>query len=63
MSDLKKFRAEMRHAVADYMASEGCGCCEDYDGHKEHKARLAKMLNIPKYGDGSGYDFGRYEND
>lgn len=50
----------IRRAIADYMVSEGCSCCRDDDGHTKNKARLAKMLNVPKYDDGSGYDFLRF---
>ena len=52
-------RAAMRTAVADYMSSEGCSCCEGLL-HDEHKARLAKLLRVVPYADGSGYDFPRY---
>jgi hypothetical protein len=52
--------AAIRTALADYMRSEGCSCCEDTDTHKEAGARLAKLLRVPRYKDGSGYDFDRY---
>ena len=54
------FRRILRRAVADYMRSEGCSCCQDIDGHNKHKEALAKLLHVKKYSDGSGYDFGRY---
>ncbi len=56
----KQLRAKLRRAVADYIGSEGCSFCECPD-HKEHGARLAELLNIKKYNDGSGYDFSKYE--
>ncbi len=49
--------AEIRTAIADYMRSEGCSCCRDFDGHQENKKRLAELLNVPPYDDNSGYDF------
>jgi chemotaxis regulatin CheY-phosphate phosphatase CheZ len=52
---------EIRAAVADYMKSEGCDCCSNTEEHKKAKKRLAKLLNVPKYEDGSGYDFGKFE--
>lgn len=52
---------DLRRAVADYMGSEGCSCCRDYFAHREHEAVLAKLLRVPKYADGSGFDFGRYQ--
>lgn len=50
----------IRSAVADYMHSEGCGCCQDRESHKLHEERLANLLNVPKYSDGSGYDFSKF---
>jgi methionine aminopeptidase len=59
----EKFRlAEIRSAVADYMHSEGCTCCRDYDEHQRHEAMLGKLLRVPKYKDGSGYDFKRFRS-
>jgi len=60
-NSLKAFRAEMRRIVARYVRSEGCSCCEGMD-HTEHREVLAKALNVPKYSDGSGYDFGKYHD-
>ena len=51
---------DVRQAVAEYMQSEGCSCCRNYEKHVENAARLAKLLRVPKYKDGSGYDFSRY---
>ena len=52
--------AAIRRALADYMQSEGCECCRDYDAHEKHKATLGKLLRVQKYADGSGYDFSKY---
>ena len=49
----------IRKAVADYMQSEGCSCCEG-DNHKDDKKVLAKILKVPKYKDGSGYNFNKF---
>jgi len=54
------FAKQMRTAIADYMASEGCSCCRDDEGHRKHAEKLAKLLRVPKYKDGSGYDFSKY---
>lgn len=51
---------KLRRAVADYISSEGCGCCSNAEKHEKHKARLARILGVPQYQDGSGYDFGRF---
>jgi hypothetical protein len=53
---------DIRHAVADYIASEGCGCCSDREGHKIAEARLAIMLGVEKYADGSGFNFNQYKS-
>lgn len=58
-----KERKELRRAVADYMYSEGCGCCRNHDVHKKHEATLGKLLNVPQYSDKSGYDFYKFRTD
>lgn len=55
-------RNALRQAVADYMRSEGCSCCRNIAAHAENERRLAKLLRVPKYDDGSGYDFGRFQS-
>lgn len=60
--DAKKLQAELRTAIANYMSSEGCGCCSDHDKHDEHEKVIAKLLNVEKYEDRSGYDFSSYES-
>ena len=60
--DARKLRAELRTAIANYMSSEGCSCCRDDDKHDEHEEVIAKLLNVKKYEDGSGYYFSRYES-
>ena len=55
----KKLRADLRRAIADYMWSEGCSCCES-DNHDEHAEVIAKLLNVPKHKDGDGYEFWKY---
>lgn len=53
----------IRRALADYMRSEGCGCCRNEDAHKENTATLASLLNVPMYDDLSGYDFNQFSTD
>lgn len=53
---LKKRIKEIRIIIARYVGGEGCSCCES-DGHKDVKKELGRILRIPKYSDGSGYDF------
>lgn len=60
--EFNDFRKKVRQAVADYMVSEGCSCCRNYDAHKENTARLGKLLGVKKYSDGSGYDFSKFQS-
>lgn len=57
---IAQFKA-VRQAVADYMGSEGCDCCSNIEKHREHKAKLASLLNVPKWKDGSGYCFKKFQ--
>lgn len=50
----------IRQAIADYMASEGCSCCQNVVAHTEHKKRIAKLLRVPMYKDKSGYNFSKF---
>lgn len=54
--------ADIRQAVADYIATEGCSCCRDTDGHDKAMERLGKLIKMKKYDDGSGFDYGRYRS-
>ncbi len=55
--DLAKFKKELRNALADYIASAGCGCCADREELLKVEDRLGRLLNVHKYTDGSGYNF------
>lgn len=46
----------VRTAIANYMKSEGCSCCCNTENHRENKAQLAKLLNVPMYKDESGLE-------
>ena len=56
MTTKRKTLEQIRTAFADYVRSEGCSCCRDGDAHEEAMYRMAKLLDIPPYSDGSGYD-------
>ena len=60
-TDVTKLKKHLRELVANYMQSEGCSCCQNVEKHNENKEKLAKILNVPKYEDGSGYDFEKYK--
>ena len=53
-------KKDIRETIANYMQSEGCDCCRDSEKHNESKKRLAKLLSVPQYSDGSGYDFNKF---
>jgi len=57
---MEKSLIEIRKLLADYMFSEGCGCCQDDEAHAEAKEKLAKILEVPMYEDKSGYDFYKF---
>lgn len=48
----------IRNAVADYMYSEGCSCCQNREAHKINRERLARLLKVPKKDD--WYNFSPY---
>ena len=52
-------RLTLRRAIADYMQSEGCSCCRG-QSHEADKSRVAELLNVPRYSDGSGWNFNRF---
>jgi hypothetical protein len=59
--DMTSKRTErIRAAVANYIRSEGCSCCQDIDAHTKAAEVLAKLLEVDPYDDGSGYDFYKY---
>lgn len=51
------FIQKIKIAFSDYIRSEGCSCCRNIDAHKDAEVRLGKLLDYPKYEDGSGYNF------
>jgi len=61
--ELADFKKQVRQAIADYMRSEGCSCCQDTETHKAHEEQIAKLLNVSKYDDESGYNFSKYRSE
>lgn len=56
MSDTNPLK-EIRRAVADALATAGCGCCRNYEEYDEAVDRLGVLLDIPRFEDDSGVDF------
>ena len=52
----------LRRLIANYMRSEGCGCCSSEEQHEIDEKELAKVLKVPMYSDKSGYNFGKFED-
>jgi hypothetical protein len=53
-------KKELRRMVADLLAASGCGCCSDREGWERAQAELAKVLRVPKWLDGSGFNFSKF---
>ena len=53
---------KIRRAFADYVASEGCSCCQNTEKHEAAARRLGRLLRVPEYEDGSGHDFGQFRS-
>lgn len=47
----------VRDLVATLWCASGCSCCRDDDAWEKASHELAELLGIPKYDDGSGYDW------
>lgn len=60
MTDRMVSVKEIRKYIANYMATEGCSCCQDVDGHAAAKADIARLLSVPMYKDKSGYNFHKF---
>ena len=56
-------KEEIRIALANYMKSEGCDCCRDHALHEKYEGILGRLLDVPEYEDGSGYDFSKSSTD
>lgn len=54
---LEQFKEQVRQVFADYYASEGCSCCRNEEEHDKAKKKLAELLDVPMYEDGSGPNF------
>lgn len=53
MSARRKYPTDLqqvRTAVADYIGSEGCSCCQDRDAHKERQAAVKSNPQCPDCG-------------
>lgn len=47
----------LKLAFRDYVRTEGCDCCRDYEGHKEASDIVGKLLEFNKYPDSDDYNF------
>lgn len=60
---MEELKQQLREAIANYMSSEGCSCCQDKEKHDEAAEQLAKLLDVEPYDDGSGYNFYQYKSE
>lgn len=60
---LRRFRDQIRQAVANYMQSECCTCCQNVGAGEDNKTTLALLLNVPMYEDRSGWDFSKFKSE
>jgi len=63
MRSTEQLKYEIRKALADYISSEGCSCCQDKSKHEKAAGVLAILLDVEPYLDGSGFDFYKYKTD
>ncbi len=56
-------KEKIRIALGNYIKSEGCSCCQNVALHEKAQEELAKLLDVPKYKDDSGYDFYKFATD
>lgn len=61
--ELTRKASEVREQVAKLYCASGCSCCRDDEGWNAATAALGEALVIPKYEDGSGYDFYRVRDE
>ena len=50
---------DIRAAVADYMYSEGCSCCQS-ESHEDNAKKLAELLGVENYIDEDVPNFYKY---
>lgn len=60
INDKSSFISEVRASFADYVKSEGCSCCRNTIKHDEAMEKLAALLEIEPYKDGSGFNVYKY---
>ena len=47
----------LRDLVATLWCAGGCACCRDDDAWEKASNELAELFGVPRYEDGSGYDW------
>lgn len=49
---------DIKEQFSKYVKSEGCGCCENSEEHKEAANALGELLDFDKFPEGPGYETG-----
>ena len=57
---VEEFKKEVRELIANYMRSEGCTCCQDFEEHAKNKKLLGELLDCGKYDGEDDYNFHQY---
>lgn len=58
-NEMTDYHKELRKALANYFASEGCSCCRG-NTHNEDRIKLAKLTGMSLYEYKSGVDYFKY---
>ena len=51
-------RQKIRLALCKLLENRGCGCCGDHEKCDAAIDELGKLLDLPRYSDDSGVDYG-----
>jgi hypothetical protein len=54
---MEKKLDKIREQVARLYCASGCSCCQDTEKWNAASERLAKLLDVPPYKDGSGHEW------
>lgn len=54
---MTKNMEKIRLLVAQMFCASGCSCCRDDAEWYRTSGELAKLLDVPAFDDGSGFDF------
>lgn len=62
VTNQKKLLEKLRITFADYVTSEGCGCCKNNILNDKASLKLGKSLDAEMYKDNSGVNWNKYKS-